>query len=69
MAESRPITIRFPKQLFEAIKKCADARGKDFSKVVVETCEERYTKHEPTIADRVKVLEQDVNEIKEKLDK
>jgi hypothetical protein len=68
MAESRPITIRFPQKLFDAIKKCADARGKDFSKIVVETCEERYTKHEPTIADRVKVLEIKVGNLENKCD-
>tara|TARA_R110000868_G_scaffold48030_1_gene156675 strand:- start:1058 stop:1258 length:201 start_codon:yes stop_codon:yes gene_type:complete len=66
MAESRPITIRFPQRLFAAIKQCADARGKSFGEVVVETCEERYTKHEPTIADRVKVLEEKVNKLEDK---
>ena len=66
MAESRPITIRFPKMLFDAIKQSANARGKSFGEVVVETCEERYTRHEPTIVDRVKVLEEKVLKLEEK---
>lgn len=66
MAESRPITIRFPQKLFDAIKKCAESREKSFGEVVVQTCEERYTKHEPTIADRVKVLEEKVHKLEEK---
>tara|TARA_R110000868_G_scaffold61920_1_gene187693 strand:+ start:2720 stop:2914 length:195 start_codon:yes stop_codon:yes gene_type:complete len=63
---SDPKTIRFPEFLESAIQKCAEARGISFSKVVVETCEERYTKHEPTIADRVKVLEEKVNKLEDK---
>lgn len=68
MAESKGITIRFPQNLFDAIKKCADARGKGFGSVVVETCEERYVKHEPTIGDRVRALEKEISEIKARLD-
>jgi uncharacterized protein YlxW (UPF0749 family) len=66
MAESRPITIRFPKQLFEAIKKCADAREKSFGEVVVETCETQYSSH--SIASRVSTLEQKVNDIEARLE-
>jgi hypothetical protein len=67
MAESTGKTIRFPRKLLEAIQKCADARDKSFSEVVVETCEDRLVKHEPTISDRVGILEQKVCEIEGKI--
>jgi len=69
MAESRPITIRFPKRLFDSIKQCADAKDKSFGEVVVETCEERYTKHEPTLANRVATLEQKISDIEAYINK
>jgi hypothetical protein len=68
MAESQGITIRFPKQLFDAIKRCADARGKKFGTVVIETCEERYVKHDPMLSDRVTKLEQQVSDIEARLE-
>lgn len=67
MAANKGITIRFPPKLFEAIQKCADARGKKFGAVVVETCEQKLIKHEPTLADRVEILEQKVCEIESKI--
>jgi type IV secretory pathway VirB3-like protein len=67
MAESTGKTIRFPKLLLEAIQKCADAREKSFSEVVVETCEARHVKHEPTLSDRVTALEGKVIDIEARL--
>jgi hypothetical protein len=67
MTASKGITIRFSAKLFEAIQKYADARGKKFGAVVAETCEQKLIKHEPTLADRVEVLEQKVCEIESKI--
>ena len=53
-------TIRFKQPLHDAIQACADARGKDFSKIVVETCEERLLTHEPSITAWIESIEKRV---------
>jgi hypothetical protein len=66
MSESVGKTIRFPSDLLVAIQKCADARDISFSEVVVETCEAKYIEH--SIAYRVANLEQEVTEIRSRLE-
>jgi hypothetical protein len=66
MAESLGKTIRFPRDLLNAIQRCADAREISFSEVVVETCETKYSSH--SLASRVSTLEQKVSGIEARLD-
>lgn len=58
-------SIRFPNQLRLMLESIAKERGISFSEVVVETCEAQYNSH--SLASRVTKLEQQVQDIKEKL--
>jgi polyhydroxyalkanoate synthesis regulator phasin len=66
MAESLGKTIRFPRDLLNAIQRCADAREISFSEVVVETCEAKYAEH--SLASRVTKLERQVSDIETRLE-